>query len=222
MRSRLLTSPLLGPGVTLFFVMAALAVWYLFTPQEVFRITHERGPVERPTEWLYVVVALGMWALRRPSDALKLWLALSVTLLAFGMREMDLHKAWTGTSVLKVSFYLGQAPLHHRLVALAVLSLVALAVGHLLRRYAGVAWRALRQGHPVAITVACFLGTLVASKVFDRLINILAEDYQLVVTPGIDSIVTALEEILELGLPVLAATALLQHRALTGRRLEGR
>lgn len=218
MRQRFLASPLLGPGVTLFFVMAALAVWWFFTPQEVFRLTHERGPVERPTEVLYVLVALGMWALRRPSDAFRLWLALSVTLLAFGMREMDLHKAWTGTSVLKVSFYLGPAPLHHKLVALPVLALVALAVGHLLLRYSGTAWRALRQGHPVAITLACFVVTLVASKVFDRSIAILAEDYHLIVTPSIDSVVTALEEILELGLPVLAATGLLQHRALSAGR----
>ena len=40
-------------------------------------------------------------------------------------------------------------------------------------------------------------------KVFDRSISILAEDYHLIVTLSIDSIVTALEEILELGLPVL-------------------
>jgi hypothetical protein len=216
MRHRLLASPFLGPCVTLLFLMASVAVWWLCTPQEVFRITHESGPVERPTEMLYIVVAMGMWALRRPSDALRLWLALSATLLAFGMREMDLHKAWTGTSVLKVSYYLGPAPMHQKLMALAVLSLVALAVGHLLLRYTGTAWRALRQGHPVAITLACFLATLVVSKVFDRSIAILAEDYHVIVTPSIDSIVTALEELLELGLPVIAATGLLQHRVLSG------
>lgn len=214
MRPRLLASPLLGPCLTLLFVVAALAVWWAFSPREVMRITHERGPVEGSTEILYFVVAIGMWTWRRHTDPLTLWLALSAVLMAFGLREMDLHKALTGTSVLKVSFYLGAAPWHQKLAALAVLSVVALALGHLLMRYSGVAWRACRQGHPAAITLASLLATLVISKVFDRSINILSEDFLVTVTPSVKALVSALEEILELGLPVLAGTALLQRRIL--------
>lgn len=218
MRQRFLASPLLGVWVALAFVAAALGVWWVCTPDQVFQITHEEGPVERPTEILYFVVGLGMWLLRQPRDKLRLWAALSVTLIAFGMREMDLHKAWTGLSVLKVSFYLGHAPLHQKLVALAVLAVIGLAVGHLLLNYLSASWRALRRGHPVAVTVACFLVSLVVSKVFDRSVNLLAEDYHVITPLGISALLSALEEIMELGLPVLAATGLLQHRFLTSRR----
>lgn len=210
-------SPCLALWVPLAAVVVALLVWAALPPQQALRLLHEGGPVERSTEILYFLLPLLLWSLRRPGDPVPAGLALSVLFLAFGAREMDLHKAWTGMSVLKVSFYLGDAPLRQKMVALAVVGLVALAAAFLFVRHARPLWRALLRREPVAVTIACFLVTMAVSKVFDRSISILAEDYGIFFAEPVHALVAALEEILELSLPLILALGLAQHRWLPRR-----
>lgn len=154
-----------------------------------------------------------MWLLRRRGDPLATLTALSAVFLAFGAREMDWHKVWTGTSVLRVSYYAGPAPMQHKLVALAVLAVVLLALGRLVLRHARPAWQALRRGEPVAVSVAVFIATIVLAKGLDRSYSILTEDFGWPLTIGVQAAIVAVEECLELTLILIALLGLWQNRA---------
>jgi hypothetical protein len=141
---------------------------------------------------------------------------------------MDLHIAFTGTSVLKVSFYLRDAPWHQKVVALGVVSTVALAMIHLARTYARPYRQAVRDRVPVAVTVTVFGAAMAVAKVLDRSVNVLAGDFGVEVTAATAALVSSLEETLEVSLPILAGLALLQARTqereqgMPVRRLRGR
>lgn len=190
----------------------ALGLWLTLEPATLKALTTEGGLVERPTELLYFALAAVMWWWRRPGDDLLGWAALCVVFVAFGAREMDLHKAWTGGSMLKLSFYLREAPLVQKLVSGAVVLIVAAAGVFLVRRYARKVWQEFRRGETVATTVAIFLVAMVVSKVFDRSINILIEDFGVITPASTGALVGAVEEILELSLPLVAAIGFVQHR----------
>ncbi len=185
--------------------MCAVLLWVSLPGAEVARLTREGGPIERPTEWLYFMMAMVFAFGARLVGTAKTRAALVVMMLAFGAREMDLHRYWTGKSVLKVSFYLGSAPTHQKIVALALVAMVALALVTLLRRHGVEAWRGFRAGRPVSTTVVIFVVTMVITKIFDRSVNVLAEDFGVLTPPSIHVLVSTLEEIMELSPPMIAA-----------------
>ncbi|MBA3591908.1 hypothetical protein [Methylibium sp.] len=193
-------------------LLFALGLWLALEPARLKELTAEGGLVERPTELLYFALAAVMWWWRRPGDDLLGWAALCIVFVAFGAREMDLHKAWTGGSMLKLSFYLREAPLVQKLVSGAVVLIVAAAGVFVIRRHARSVWQGLRRRETLATTVAIFLVTMIVSKVFDRSINILAEDFGIVAPVATGVLVGAVEEILELSLPLVAAIGFIQHR----------
>jgi hypothetical protein len=116
-------------------------------------------------------------------------------------------------SALKVSFYLGSAPLQQKLGGLAVLLPVVLAFAYLGLRHGGAVLQGLRRRDPVAVTVAVFLITIVLSKLIDRSENVLLEDYGYRFEEWMSGLRAALEESLELCLPVLVWVGVLQRRA---------
>ncbi len=190
----------------------ALAHVAIYSPREVMAIMSETGWVERSTAAAWFLLAPLVWLLRRRGDPPATSAALSVMFLAFGARELDWHKAFTGTTVLRVSWYFGPAPLQHKLAALAVLSVVSLAMLRLLLAHARAWWRALRGGDTVAVSIAAFVVTLVVSKLLDRSYNVLNEDFHMGLSMSTKVVVSALEETLELTLALIALLALWQHR----------
>lgn len=200
-----LWAPLLAVAVAL--------LWAECLPRAtVLDLIHEEGPVELLTTLLYLFAAVALWCVQRPLQGAGTRLALTVMLLAFAAREQDLHKAFTGTSVLKVSFYLNDHPLHQKLVALPILAVIAGTALWLLARHARPLWQGLRRARPLAITVAIFFVTLVITKVIDRSFAILAEDFGVHLSDQVDTIFSALEEVVECSLPLIAVAGLLQHQ----------
>lgn len=193
-------------------VALAFALWALLPTEQVVALLEEGAPVERLTEILYFLLPVAVWALRRPDDDARVLWTLSLVFLAFGAREMDLHGAWTDMSVLKARFYTGDAPEHQKLAGLLVVAVVLAAVGFLFARCGRAAWSALLHREPAAITLACFMATLVVSKLLDRSINVLAEDFGLRFSVSVFALALCLEEVLELSLPLIAGLALLQRR----------
>lgn len=213
-----LRSPWLAALPPLLALLFASALWLSLEPARVMALVAEGSFIERPTELLYFALAALMWFWRQPEDGVLEWAALSLLFVAFGAREMDLHRAWTHDSMLKVSFYLREAPLLHKLVSGAVLLAVVAAALFLMRRCARRIWQGLRRREVLASTVAIFLVTMVVSKVFDRAINILADDYAISTSLTIKALVSVVEELLELSLPLVAAVGLHQHRQARRRR----
>lgn len=195
------------------FAVAVALLWAECLPRAlVMDLIHENGPVESLTTLLYLCAAVALWCVARPQQGGATRLGLTVMLLAFAAREQDLHKAFTDTSVLKVSFYLNDHPLHQKLVALPILLVIAGTALWLLARHARPMWQGLRRARPLAITVAIFFVTLVATKVIDRSFAILAEDFGVHMSDQLDTILSALEEVVECSLPLIAVAGLLQHQ----------
>lgn len=194
-------------------VVVAFALW-LRAPRELaLGWLAEGSVVEMLTQTLYFALAPAVLLLRHAHDRQwPSWLAVSVVLAGFGAREADLHTAWTAKSVLKLSYYLGNAPWGQKLLAGLAVAAVATAAAWLALRWAKPFWSALTCRQPVAVTVFVFVLTLVASKVFDRSVDILAQDFGVVLSASTRALMTALEELLELSLPALAALAVLQYR----------
>ncbi len=194
-------------------VAVAFALW-LWAPRELaLGWLAEGSVVEMLTQTLYFVLAPAMLVLRPAHDRQwRTWFALAVVLAGFGAREADLHTAWTAKSILKLSYYLGDAPWGQKVLAGFVVAAVLTAAAWLVLRWARPFRSALKRRQPVAVTVFVFVLTLVASKVFDRSVDILAQDFGVVLSASTRALMTALEELLELSLPVLAGLAVVQYR----------
>jgi hypothetical protein len=201
-----------GCWIVLTALVLAVGAWMLLPLDVVASLSSEGALVEESTAVLFFVAAAATLSLRRNAVGLALVAALCTLFLAFGARELDLHRAWTHGSMLKVSFYLGPAPLVSKLISVAVLALFATSVIYLLR--VGVAWLpgALRKRSPVAVTIFMFILALVASKLLDRSISVLHEDFGVFFSPGVPVLTQAMEEMLELTLPLLGLLGILQHR----------
>lgn len=202
-------------GLALILAFAAFAVLVgIVTPSLVpVDFLEEGGPVETLTMYLYVVAALAVAMTRLPSLTPLDKLAVFVLLLAFGAREADLHVALFDVSILKASFYRRQGTPGQIVLALAILLPVALSFLLLLKRH-GSRWLSRPSRWQVqVVTVATFLVLMAVTKIFDRLPAASVELGLLEAMPaGPRHILLALEELLELALPLLAMLAVVQGR----------
>jgi hypothetical protein len=163
------------------------------------------------TEYLYVAAALSVVLARVPGLPLLDKLAIGLVLLAFAAREADLHTALFQVSILKSSFYLRHGTPGEIVVALCILVPVALSFLLLLKRH-GSRWLVAPTRWPAPVfTVATFVGLMLLTKVFDRLPAVLVELRWLEAMPVVARhVLLALEELLELALPLLATLAVFQ------------
>ena len=206
-----LASPYLSLPLPFLTAALALVLWLCLTPPDVMHVMREGGPIEGLTEKMYFALAVALWLSPRQAGEWKATLALTILLAACGAREMDLHKAFTGFSVLKVSFYLQERPLGTKLIAFAIVATVALAALYLLKTHGRVLWQRVKVKEPVAFTIAIFFITMVFTKILDRSVNILDQDFGISTSESILALVSAMEETIEMSLPMIAAVARLQY-----------
>ncbi|RYF42006.1 MAG: hypothetical protein EOO25_08090 [Comamonadaceae bacterium] len=192
-------------------LLASLVLGSLASPADVVDWTAEEGFIERSTLMLYFLAALAVAGDRERLHA-PVWIALAALLAAAAGRELDWHKTFTGTSMLKLSYYLGEAPLRHKLAALAILACLVAAAAYLALRFARSTWRGLRARDAAAVTAATFLACMVISKLVDRSLTVLAQDWHLSISAQARSLQLAVEELMELELPALVLLGLVQLR----------
>lgn len=207
------------PALHIFLVtlLCALAAWCLLPPPSQTWLLRENGPLEGTTAGLFLLLALLGLFWRPPHTDRITWLAVCALCVAAGAREMDWHNRWTGKSVLKVSYYLGDAPWAHKLVALVVVLTVAASMLYLLLRYGQQLWQALWRGDAFARTITTLFATVVFTKIMDRSVNVLIQDFGVAIAPSTAMLVSMVEETSEISLPFMVALAIWQnwrqHRA---------
>lgn len=183
-------------------------------PETARRVFAETGPFESASPWLWATlgVLIGV-VFRRPALGVLAGIALS---LACAARELDLHKSITGYSVLKPGFYLSsEHALHHQIVAgAAVVALLAAALVLAGRVRALRPWRRLDAAWVWGFGFALLM--FVTTKALDRAPSILHEDFGVVLSDRVRLLATALEEGLEMLVPVFFAAAVLAYAAATG------
>jgi hypothetical protein len=187
-----------------------LAVFgYAITADPVAGAFAEGGPIETITTLLWLVTAAGVVVVRRGSV---ISLAIAYLCLAAAARELDWHTAFTGYSVLKIGFYhRAEHALHHQLIAglvmLGLIGSVTVLVVALVRRIRSTPRVMVPAWGWVLIVTAV---TLVGSKVVDRAPAVLIEDADIRFSARTYGAMLAVEEGLEMLLPlgILAATGL--------------
>lgn len=205
--------PLAGLWIVAAGLLVALAEWLLLPLEVVAGLVAENGLVEQGTVLLYVAAAVALWWHRAAIGSARTAAALCVTMLAFAARELDFHLRWTDKSVLKVSFYYGPAPLGAKLVSLVALAIVAAAAVHLLRTFAASFAGLLRARRPAAVSALIFAAAMVVSKMFDRSMSIARDDLGFAPPRELFVLVQAIEETMELTLPLLVLLGLWQYLA---------
>jgi len=187
--------------------VAMLAVLpLLLEAPTVERLFSEEGPFERLAivGWIFAAGIVG-WRTRHLGYPAASFAAL---FLFFAAREAEWHRAVTADSILKTNYYRhAAAPIAEKLVA----GLVTLVIFGLLIH---VAWRIVRflllDSGWRSRAGAWLLGSgllMVATKVLDRLFNILANDFGIVVSPNARLISSAVEEGVEMLLPLVTTRA---------------
>ncbi|MGR3484486.1 MAG: hypothetical protein ACU0BF_04020 [Paracoccaceae bacterium] len=190
--------PLLALGATL--MLAAVAA--MLPAPTAAPLVAEGGPVEWASVILYALGAGLILARRLP------W-PFAVVLLALGARELDLDKRGFTEGLLKARQYTGDAvPLGERLLAAAILGLLIWVGLRILRRHGRAFAAGLRTRAAWAWAVAGAVILAVVSKTLDGLGRKLAP-LGFEVGPRADAAALALEEVLELGIPLMLIAAIL-------------
>jgi hypothetical protein len=131
------------------------------------------------------------------------YFAVLVTL--FGCRELDFDKAFTTIGILKSRFFVSpDVPVGEKLAGLIVVTILLWSVYMILSRHFTGFLAGLRQKTPEAVGIAIVFFLLAFSKSIDGLPRKL-QPLGIDVAPEIGSFLGALEEVLELGIPIYIA-----------------
>jgi hypothetical protein len=206
--------PELSPAVVAAILLVSAVAWCVTPPTTILWWTAESGPIEALTAVLYWMAAgLVLLGFADESRTRGSAVAMALLLAGFAARELDWHVEFTGSSLLRVSYYLGDAPIRHKLGALLAVLVLAWAAVFLLRRHGRQLLHDFRGARPVAITCATVLVTMAATKIVDRSLGVLRESFDVVSSTAVQALQAAVEEPLELGLPVLVIVGLVQVRS---------
>lgn len=182
------------------------------SPELFVPLFSEAGPFERMSAPLWLGLAMMLLVtLKTPAEA-----AMAALALLCAARETDWHKAFTAQSITKISTYLSEAvPWREKLAGAAI---IALALG--LATYLAVRlYRYLirQQGitAPAGQVLAVAVVLLPLSKLLDRTPSLLRNSFGIVIRQSGDQIMKALEEGIEMLVPVLLIVVLMLFRGET-------
>lgn len=188
-------------GFTLLFALLGLAL-----PTRMVReLSAESGPLELASALGWTVLALAIPVFFQWSRYSVAGAALAAGAAA---READWHKRFTEDSVLKPTFYLrAEYPIQEQIIGGAIVALLIISLAMLTGRFFRHASRDPRFMPPWAAAGFAALAITGASKLLDRLPDILDKSIGVEMAESQLRMMRILEEGLELGLPALFAVA---------------
>lgn len=170
----------------------------------------EWGGVESATVAGYALCAI-LFCWIGKSGFTKRHYALLLLILLMGMRELDLHSQLTGMSIFKLSFYFSdEQHLALKLIAFLMTAGIAFVIYTVIRHYCGAFIQGLAARRPYSLGCLLCLVVIIASKAIDGLSRKL-ESIGLAISETESHHVEALEESLELGIPILILISLLNY-----------
>lgn len=188
-------------------------LWASLSSETLFAVMQEDGFVESLTLGFYAA-AFGTVAIA-PGRGSRHWtssrLALLIVILGLTAREWDAHIRLTGSSVLRVSYYLNGPLSVEKLWALSAVALFAASLLCLVGHYTRVLRQRVRGNDAIRSAVIAFIATALIAKVLDRAVNILAQDFEFVISVTFAMLMLSIEETLELALPLIVVAAVWQH-----------
>lgn len=184
---------------------AALALDLLIAPRS--SITREGGPVELCSAGFYL---LALAALCARSPVGRAWPGM-IALLAMFLRELDADKRFTDEGLLSTKIFVYDIPVWQKLLAAGVLAVLLVAAGALIWRGAARLFRGLAERRTWSIYFASAVVLAVVSKSVDGLGRKLAP-FGLRVPENVNARAGQMEEVMEIGIPVLLLMAILAKR----------
>lgn len=191
--------------------LAGLFLTALLVPAGNFDFyTAEGGPVEIFSAAGYLTVLVALWreggrqfVLRHPYFML--------IPAAMSLRELDFHSRFTAMTITKTRFYISaEIPLLHKALAVMAIALLLWAFVTMARRHAAELIAGLRAGRAYAVALVIAAGLVVGSKLLDGIARKLAT-YGIGISSHSTQIAEALEEVMELGIPLFMLVALFAY-----------
>lgn len=190
-------------------VLTVLATRFLGSEAAHFWLA-EGGIIETLSPVGYGICILLMIVLGGKNFALR-YANLIVLLLFLCARELDFDKRFTTDGIFKTSFYVSsEVPLMEKLAAVAVILVLGWAVLKFAFEHLDHVTAALLRFHPAALSGALALACMVASKTFDGIARKLIP-WGVEVSEYLSLLLTDVEEVLELGIPVFFIIAAIAY-----------
>lgn len=182
----------------------------LIAPPEITEFLYSETSVyEVFSHWLWGVLAILSLISIMP---LRLRISVAAAALLMGARELDMHKSLFSMSFIKTKFYTSaDITLNEKLIGVTILILILLLAGYLLAQLL----QRMKQrclDAPLALMLIGF-GMGLVSKVLDRFSSQMRELFNIFVTNETRLMIMALEESLEMIMPVFLIMALLIYNA---------
>ena len=126
-----------------------------------------------------------------------------ILIILFGLRELDFHKRFTTMGMFKLQFYLSHSvPVIEKLAGLLVIAIVLYIFSSIIRHHSRSFLSNIRRNSPVHIGGLLTVLVLVFTKTIDGIGRKLG-DLNVVVDPHTSILFEVVEEVLELGIPLL-------------------
>lgn len=191
--------------------LLCLAFWLSTPGEEVRAIMSEQGPVEVASAVLLGIAALAL-ALRARKAHPRFFLSTALLVAIMGARELDLDHAATSESILSIRFYsFPSVPLTQKLLVAPFVLALGLFILDYARRFGPPMLRGLRLRHAGAYSAANVLFLILFSLSIDgagrKLHALFGVDLP---DNAIRPLLSALEEGMEMMIPVVILWALLQ------------
>ena len=183
-------------------VLAGIVLGFRESVEDI--LLTESGLIERDSAVGYFACALYMVA-RGGSEFIRTRGYFVVLVTLFGCRELDFDKAFTTIGILKSRFFVSpDVPLGEKFAGFIVISILIWSVYKILSQHFVSFLSDLRERTPEAIGVAIVFFLLAFSKSIDGLPRKL-QPLGIEVSAETSAFFGALEEVLELGIPVYIA-----------------
>lgn len=195
---------------------AIIGVLLIMDTAQATRLLREEGPIEMMTVALYALAG-GYWLVKTKATDLK-WSWLFLALMAmFALRELDFHTRFTTMGITKTRFYVSpDVPLHEKVFGVAVTVFFIWVLVLLFKRHFFQFFALLWQRSVVGIGVFLTGSLIVVSKSLDGLVRKLA-GVGIDLSGSLNFIATTMEEVLEMGIPLLMLLTIWAGLSLQGR-----
>ena len=201
------------PFLFLYVITALLLIAFLVILLDITgaeRLSREDNFIENLTVILYfsgivylLFIASGDWKFRYYS---------AFVILLFVLRELDMHSRLTSIRINNLSYYVEPAiPLVERVAVGAALLICVYALIRYMLNYGRRLASGLRSGYGYSLTTAAALLVMLIAKLLDSAPRILRENFSIILSSEVKTPMRVIEEILELGIPLLILLARLQY-----------
>ena len=190
-------------------IITALLVASIFPNDVVLKFLAEDGPIEELSAiaWLVLAAIILIFTFTHERRA---WPFALLAALA-GARELDIHKLFTSVNFTKASVWFNEElPLQEQLLVIALTLPIAIALGYALFKNFYAMRRAFARGEPWIRTLIVLLAFVAALKFVDSVPDSIRELTGDKVSPSLRGLLSSLEEVGELFLPLMGFFCLAQ------------